>query len=47
MGEKAIEYLFVHDGQQWWLKLTEADQIADYHKKTAGSSLPGSSPMLY
>lgn len=41
MGEKAIEYLFVHDGQQWWLKLTEADQIADYHKKTAGSRYEG------
>lgn len=41
MGEKAIEYLFVYDGQQWWLKLTEADQIADYHKKTAGSRYEG------
>ena len=41
MGEKAIEYLFVHDGRQWWLKLTEADQIADYHKKTAGSRYEG------
>lgn len=41
MGEKAIEHLFVHDGRQWWLKLTEADQIADYHKKTAGSRYEG------
>ena len=41
MGEKTVEYLFVHDGRQWWLKLTEADQIADYHKKTAGSRYEG------
>lgn len=41
MGEKTIEYLFVYDGRQWWLKLTEADQIADYHKKTAGSRYEG------
>lgn len=27
------EYLFVYDGC-WWLKLTTADQIADYHQKT-------------
>lgn len=41
MGEKAIEYLFVYDGITWWLKMTEADQIADYHKKTAGSRYEG------
>lgn len=36
MGEKTIEYLFVYDGKQWWLKLTEAEQIIDYHKQTSG-----------
>lgn len=41
MGEKAIEYLFIYDGKTWWLKLTEAEQIADYHKKTAGSRYEG------
>lgn len=35
MGEKRIEYLFIYDGEMWWLKLTEAEQIIDYHKKTA------------
>lgn len=35
MGEKTIEYLFIYDGKQWWLKLTEAEQIIDYHKKTS------------
>lgn len=35
MGEKGIEYLFIYDGEMWWLKLTEAEQIIDYHKKTA------------
>lgn len=34
MGEKTIEYLFIYDGQQWWLKLTEAEHIIDYHKQT-------------
>lgn len=34
MGEKGIEYLFIYDGEMWWLKLTEVEQIIDYHKKT-------------
>lgn len=28
------EYLFIYDGEMWWLKLTDAEQIIDYHKKT-------------
>lgn len=30
-----MEYLFVYDGNGWYLKLTNAEQITDYHKKTA------------
>lgn len=29
-----MEYLFVYDGKSWWLKLTGAEQIIDYHKQT-------------
>lgn len=28
------EYLFICDGQAWWLKLTDTEQIIDYHKQT-------------
>lgn len=28
------EYLFIYDGEMWWLKLTDAEQIIDYHNKT-------------
>ncbi|MCM1175478.1 MAG: hypothetical protein NC341_10565 [Blautia sp.] len=31
-----IEYLFIYDGESWWLKLTDPEQIIDYHKQTAG-----------
>lgn len=41
MGEKTIDYLFVYDGKQWWLKLTEAEQLEDYHKKVAGNRYEG------
>lgn len=30
-----MEYLFVYDGKSWWLKLTSAEQIIDYHKQTS------------
>lgn len=33
MDNKSIEYLFVFDGS-WWLKITELEQIIDYHKQT-------------
>lgn len=35
------KYLFVYDGTQWYLKLTNGEQIADYHKKTAGNRYEG------
>ena len=28
------EYLFIYDGEMWWLKLTDDEQIIDYHNKT-------------
>ena len=28
------EYLFIYDGEMWWLKLTDVEQIIDYHKQT-------------
>jgi len=28
------EYLFVYDSEAWWLKLTEPEQVIDYHKQT-------------
>ena len=30
------EYLFIYDGEMWWLKLTDVEQIIDYHKQTGG-----------
>lgn len=33
-GSREKEYLFIYDGGVWWLKLTDAEQIIDYHKKT-------------
>lgn len=40
-NEKGMEYLFVHDGTQWWLKFTDVSQIIDYHKKTAANRYEG------
>lgn len=36
MANNETEYLFIYDGEMWWLKLTDAEQIIDYHKQTAG-----------
>lgn len=30
-----MEYLFVYDGKSWWLKLTSAEQIINYHQQTS------------
>lgn len=38
---KEQEWLFIYDGKQWWLKLADAGQIADYHKKTAANRYEG------
>lgn len=33
-GNHETEYLFIYDGEVWWLKLTDVEQIIDYHKQT-------------
>lgn len=33
MNEAGMEYLFVFSDGGWWLKLTTAEQIVDYHRK--------------
>jgi len=30
-----MKYLFVYDGKVWWLKLTNPEQLIDYHKQTS------------
>lgn len=35
-NEKKNEYLFVYGNGGWWLKLTNVDQLTDYHKKVDG-----------
>lgn len=31
-----MDYLFIYDGKSWWLKLTDTEQIIDYHRQTSG-----------